>query len=178
MHVNSVVPDSLRPRGLCGRPPGLSDLGISQARKLEWVVISSRPRYLPDLGIKPASPYVSYIGRWILYCLNHSALYQIPSYFLRRVDLNFSSLLPSAKLTSLHRYLFSSQSLTGTVSDSMYKAATLNELLAFTVHGWFIYQEEVNVNILFDVGKIKWLPTGCEPVKLLSRIDSLQFHGL
>jgi len=36
-------------------PPGSSVLGIVQTTILEWVAISS-PEYLPDPGIKPASP--------------------------------------------------------------------------------------------------------------------------
>ena len=36
-------------------PPGASVQGISQARTLEWVVISFS-RDLPDQGIKPKSP--------------------------------------------------------------------------------------------------------------------------
>ena len=36
-------------------PPGSPVYGISQARILEWVAISS-PGDLPELGIEPASP--------------------------------------------------------------------------------------------------------------------------
>ena len=36
-------------------PPGSSVHGISQARILEWVAISSTPGDLPDPGIEPAS---------------------------------------------------------------------------------------------------------------------------
>ena len=36
-------------------PPGSPVCGISQARILEWVTISS-PGDLPELGIEPASP--------------------------------------------------------------------------------------------------------------------------
>ena len=37
-------------------PPGVSVLGIFQARILEWVVPFPPPRDLPNPGIKPMSP--------------------------------------------------------------------------------------------------------------------------
>ena len=37
-------------------PPDSSVRGISQARRLEWVVISSSKGVLPDPGIEPGSP--------------------------------------------------------------------------------------------------------------------------
>ena len=50
VHACSVASDVLRPHGLY--PPGSSVHGISQARILEWVAISSS-RDLPDQGIEP-----------------------------------------------------------------------------------------------------------------------------
>ena len=56
-------------------PPGSSVHGISQARKMEWAVISfstgsSQPR---DCA------HVSYIGRWILHHLSHQEIYMSAS---------------------------------------------------------------------------------------------------
>ena len=50
---HSVMSDSLQPMN-CS-PPGSSVHGISQARRLEWLVFPF-PGDLPDPGIKPASP--------------------------------------------------------------------------------------------------------------------------
>ena len=50
VHACSVVSDVLRPHGLY--PPGSSVYGISKARILEWVAMSSS-RDLPDPGIEP-----------------------------------------------------------------------------------------------------------------------------
>ena len=47
-------------------PPGSSVHGISQARILEWVVISFS-RDLPDPGIEPMFPCVPCIERQIFY---------------------------------------------------------------------------------------------------------------
>ena len=49
-----VLVQSLSPVPLCDprSPPGCSVRGVSQARILEWVAISS-PRDLPNPGIKP-----------------------------------------------------------------------------------------------------------------------------
>ena len=50
----SVVSNSLRPCGLAHQPP--LSMEILQARILEWAAMpSSRPRDLPDPGIKPVA---------------------------------------------------------------------------------------------------------------------------
>ena len=51
-------------------PPGSSIHGILQARILEWVAMpSSRKPSWPRDGTHVS--YVSYIGKWVLYCWHH-----------------------------------------------------------------------------------------------------------
>ena len=59
-----------------GRPPGSSVHGISQARILEWVAISSsRESSWPRDGTQVSC--ISWIGRWILYhCTTWEACYR------------------------------------------------------------------------------------------------------
>ena len=51
-------------------PPGSSVHGISQARILEWVVIT----FFRGSSSSRDQTRVSLIGRWILYCLSHQGI--------------------------------------------------------------------------------------------------------
>ena len=63
--VTESCPYSLRPHGLCS-PPGSSVHGISQARILEWVAMSSSREFSWPRARTRVS-WVSCFGKWVIY---------------------------------------------------------------------------------------------------------------
>ena len=76
-------------------PPGSSVHGISQARILEWVVISFLQGIFPIQGLNPRLLHC----RWILYLLSHSCSALVSMYIVYTAN---EDVLPHQKALSRH----------------------------------------------------------------------------